>query len=276
MTSSDPGPIVQRILLGIELTTVRDGLGMSQAEAARDLGWSAGKLSKIEHGDAKLSDRDLERAVAVYRIDADHGERLQELATEARRKLPPSRVREWAAKYVNLERSATRLDMVQFDMFPGAMQTEEYARAVLTRSVTIPRSSVDVMARDRARRADRFRTDERCRVRLIVGEEAIRRPVGGPEVMRAQLTFLLSVAQLPHVTVQALPLSGGAHASAGVAFTVVELLDGRARLVYVEGLTAADYLVREHVSTYSLAFESLTAAAMSPDATRELVESRLE
>ncbi|MDQ2789208.1 MAG: DUF5753 domain-containing protein [Actinomycetota bacterium] len=96
---------------------------------------------------------------------------------------------------------------------------------------------------------------------VVLGEEALRRTVGGPEVQRGQLLRLRELAELPNVTVQVMPLSGGAHTALGMSFIVLDL--GSSRTVYIEGLTSADYLVRpQHIQTYNLAFDRLRVASL--------------
>src|SRR5689334_13981880 len=85
MSETDPGPVVQRILLGADLRDAREAAGLSNAEASKALGWYTGKLSKIEQGDLKVSDKDLDAAILVYKIPKNRAHKLRQLATESRR-----------------------------------------------------------------------------------------------------------------------------------------------------------------------------------------------
>ncbi|TQM85570.1 helix-turn-helix protein [Saccharothrix saharensis] len=271
----DPGPVVQRILLGAELRDAREAAGLSSAEAGKALGWYSGKLSKVEQGDLQVSEKDLTKIVRIYGIPEAAAPELRRLATESRRKLPPARVPEHSVKYVNLERAATELKVFNIDCVPGVVQTADYARALLERSVTASATDVDRMAEDRAKRLAWMKSDGAPRLWLVLSEEALHREIGGPEVMRGQLAELRALARLPHVCVQVVPFDAGAHASHGVAFTILTLLAGRPGIVYVEGLTASDYLGREHVRTYTLAFDSLRADALSEQRTVEKINRRI-
>lgn len=275
MTLSDPGPAVQRILLGADLRDAREARGLSTAEATKELGWYAGKLSKIEQGDLLLGTKDLAATVRIYEIDAERERRLHALATDARRKLPPSRVPEWAAKYVSLVRAATELKIFYGDTFPGTVQNADYARSILSRSVTVSPAEVDRMVDERVQRAQRITSTESTRLWLVIGEEALHRQIGGRATLRGQLEHILKLAESPRVRVQVLPFDAGAHSSHGVAYTIVTLIEGRPGLVYVEGLTGSDYLGREHVHVYTLAYDNLRAAALSPEATIALVRRRV-
>jgi hypothetical protein len=149
-TQADLGPFVQRILLGARLRAARESIDLSTTDATRALGWYAGKLSKVEQGDVPTSDKDLATMIRIFKIEPKEAGELQRLASLARRKLPPSRVPEWAAKYVHLVAAASSLKLWNADAFPGTVQTADYARAQLQRMVTVPAADVNQMAQDRA------------------------------------------------------------------------------------------------------------------------------
>jgi hypothetical protein len=275
MKPSDPGPVVQRVLLGIDLRDAREDRGLSTADATKALGWYVGKLSKIEAGELKLNDRDLETAITLYGIGADRAEVLRRLAVDARRKLPPSRVPEWASRYVNLAAAATELKIWAIDGFPGTVQTADYARAILSRAVTVASSEVDRMAEERAQRVNRLTTPDSARLWLVVGEEALYRQVGGADTLRGQLEQVVRLAEHPNITVQVVPFDQGAHSSQGVAYSIVTLIEGRPGIVYVENLTGSDYLGRKHVRVYNLAFDNQRASALSEQRTIDLINRRI-
>ncbi|WP_165912822.1 helix-turn-helix domain-containing protein [Tamaricihabitans halophyticus] len=275
MAEQDPGPIVQRILLGAALRDAREDKGLSSTEATKKLGWYAGKLSKVEQGDKGVTDKDLAKAVAVYEIAKDREGVLKQLAAEARRKLPPSRVPEWATKYVNLVAAAAEIKLHLSDSFPGTVQTINYARAVLERSVVVSQADVERMAEERTRRVERL-ISANTRIWLVVGEEALYREIGSREVLREQLEHVRSLATAANVTLQVMPYDGGAHSCHGTPFTIISLIEGRPGIVYTEGLTGSDYLGGEHVRVYNLAYDNLRAAALSPDKTLALINRRIK
>ncbi|MGJ7905383.1 helix-turn-helix domain-containing protein [Actinopolyspora sp. H202] len=276
MTEEDPGPVVQRILLGAELREARESSGLSTSDATKRLGWYAGKLSKVEQGDKSVTDKELSKAIDVFDIARERADALKELAAEARRKLPPARVPEWATKYVNLIAAATELKLFFPDSFPGTVQTFEYAHAILSSAVIVAPADVDRMAEERSKRAERLMNSEATRLWLVIGEEALHREIGGKAVLRGQLEQMRSLAETPNTTVQIIPFDGGAHACHGTAFTIITLLEGRPGIVYSEGLTGSDYLGREHVRVYNLAYDNLRAAALSPQKTLEAINRRIE
>src|SRR5699024_8062837 len=111
------------------------------------------------------------------------------------------------------------------------------------------------MAEERERRADRYEAgDDGPRLWLVVGEEALYRQIGGPKVLRDQLEKARRLARLPNVTIQVIPFEGGAHPAHGAPFTIVNLIEDRPGIVYVENLSGSDYLGQEHTRAYNLAY----------------------
>ncbi|ASU81278.1 hypothetical protein CDG81_19200 [Actinopolyspora erythraea] len=275
VTEEDPGPVVQRILLGAELREARENSGLSTSDATKRLGWYAGKLSKVEQGDKSVTDKELAKAIDVFGIARERADALKGLAAEARRKLPPARVPEWATKYVNLIAAASELKLFFPDSFPGTVQTFDYAHAMLSGSVVVSRADVERMAEERVKRAKTLLNNEETRFWLIVGEEALHRQIGGKSVLREQLEQVRQFAESPNATVQMVPFDGGAHTCHGTSFTIITLLEGKPSIVYTEGLTGSDYLGREHVRVYNLAYDNLRAVALSPQKTLEAIERRI-
>ncbi len=259
-------------MLGEDLRELRDAAGLTSDDAAEALGWYRAKVSKVETGSAKITDADVERLIEVYRIDQDRAEQLRRLARDARRRLPPARVPDFAAKYVTLEASAADIKLYFGDFIPALFQTKDYARALLEPSVIVSPADVDQMADDRAARARRLSSGKGPLVWLVLGEEALRRQVGGPAVLLEQLRQLRTMATLPNVTLQVLKLESGAHPAVGMSFTILELGQQR-RIVYMESLTGSDYLTRPpHVRIYSLVFGRLQAMALGREESRALLD----
>jgi Domain of unknown function (DUF5753) len=100
----------------------------------------------------------------------------------------------------------------------------------------------------------------------VIDEGALRRPVGGAAVMRAQLERLVEVARLRHVTIQIVPFSRGGHAAAGGSFTVLRFSDPEVPdVVYIEQLTSALYLDKhEDVDHYMEVMNHLSTEALTP------------
>ena len=118
----------------------------------------------------------------------------------------------------------------------------------------------------RLKRQDLLTGSEPPQVWAVIDEGALRRPVGGTAVMRAQLKRLIEVAGLRHVTVQVVPFSRGGHAAAGGSFTVLRFAEPEVPdVVYIEQLTSALYLdKREDVDHYLEVMNNLSTEALTP------------
>lgn len=198
---------------------------------------------------------------------------MEGLGEEARRKTTPARVPDWASKYLSLEASATEIKLFFADFVPGMLQTRDYARAMLSTSVIVPPADVEQMAASRELRAERLRSGTPL-LWVVLGEEALRRTVGGPQIQREQLIRLRELTELPNVTIQVMPLSGGAHPALGMSFHLLDL--GHSWTVYIEGLTSADYLVRQHIPAYTLAFDRLRVASLGDRESLAIINTIIE
>jgi hypothetical protein len=115
------------------------------------------------------------------------------------------------------------------------------------------------------------------RLWAVLDEAVVRRPIGGQQVLRDQVSALVEAARLPHVRLQLVPFRAGGHAGAGGAFTLLRFSDpDLPDVVYIEQLTSALYLDRrEDLDHYALAMEQLSAQAAPPDRTPELLAAVL-
>jgi hypothetical protein len=116
------------------------------------------------------------------------------------------------------------------------------------------------------------------RLWAVIDEAALRRPVGGVEVMRGQLERLVEATKLPNVTLQVLPFASGAHSAMVGSFTVLRFPDRELPdVVYLEHLTSALYLDKpDQVDRYLHVMESVCVRAAPPDQTAELLEELIE
>jgi transcriptional regulator with XRE-family HTH domain len=259
-------------MLGSLLRELRVAAGVSSVELAQRLGLRPEKVSRLEAGNAVLTVEECEAFVVACGVSGGQGEELRALAVEARRRRPYTggRAPSWRARYPALEARAGDLRTFSPDFVPGPLQTAEYAGAVLSESVIVSAREAESMARDRARRLSRLSPG--ALLWVVLGEEALRRPVGGVGVQVAQLRHLVDLGGRANITVQVLPLVVGAHVALGLPFTVLALPDGR-QVVYLETLTSADYLTRpEQTSAYSLAFGRLQGAALDRAASRTMIQ----
>jgi transcriptional regulator with XRE-family HTH domain len=280
MVDGAGGPTVLRILLGTQLRRLREARGVTAQEAARAIRGSESKISRIELGRTSVREVDIVDLLALYGI-TDPGER-EELLTLANQANQPGWWHQyqdvlpsWFQAYVGLEESAESIRSYDSQFIPGLLQTEEYAAAVLT----LGDFSLDETQRLVVLRKERQRRFASGSLRLwaIVDEVALFRPVGSPQVLRAQLEHISEVCDQPGFALQMVPDSAGAFAAPGsfsiLRFAVPDLPE----VVYIEQLTSAMYLDKPmDVERYTAAMDKLSAISAPPEETKGIIRARLE
>ena len=150
---------------------------------------------------------------------------------------------QWFRTYVDLESAATLIRTYEGQFVPGLLQTDDYMRAVIHDASLESSEEVGRRVRLRMARQTLLTREHPPRLWAVVDEAALRRPVGGREVMRGQLERLLDATKLPNVTLQILPFAAGAHSAMVGAFSILRFADRELPdVVYLEHLTNAIYL----------------------------------
>jgi hypothetical protein len=244
------GPTAARILLGAHLRRLRENRGLTRAEAGEAIRSSESKISRMELARVGLKERDVLDLLTLYGV-CDPEERTAVLA-RAREAAAPSWWRSyadvmpnWFQRYLGLEATATLIRTYEVQFVPGLLQTEAYARAVVPLGPGNARDD-DIARRVRLRleRQQILTRPDPPKLWAVVDEAALRRPVGGPEVMRDQLEALIGiVTKMPNVRLQVLPLAAAGRVAAGGSFTLLRFAQpDLPDVVYLEQLTSALYL----------------------------------
>jgi hypothetical protein len=159
------------------------------------------------------------------------------------------------------------------------LQTDAYMRAVV-QGAHLDESAEELGRRVRLRMARQqlLTREQPPRVWAVIDEAALRRPVGGREVMAGQLERLIEATKLPNVTLQILPFEVGAHAAMLGAFSIMRFADRELPdVVYLEHLTNAVYLdKRDEAERYLDVMESICDESEPPARTVELLEKLLD
>jgi uncharacterized protein DUF5753/helix-turn-helix protein len=266
------GPTVPRMLVGIELHRFRDAAGISPEQAAYEIRASRSKISRMENGLVRFKERDVTDLLTLYGItDGQIRDRLVELARQANTPGWWSRygdiMADWFESYLGLETAATVIRTFELQFVHGLFQTEDYARAVTLLGHTgSSGDEIDRRVSLRLKRQDLLTSPNPPQVWSVLDEGALRRPVGGRQVMRAQLSYLAEAARMRHVTIQVVPFDRGGHAAAGGSFTVLRFSEPEVPdVVYLEQLTSALYLdKREDVDHYLEVMNHLSTEALTP------------
>jgi len=254
---------------------LREAAGTTIDQVAERLNCSASKISRIETGQSGVSSREVRDILAAYEVEGELAEWLVEMAREAKQ-------RGWwqlygtvlTSAYVGLEAAAAELRSFEPLVIPGLLQTEEYARAmVLAGWPDMSTEEVEQRIRVRMKRQSLLFQDDPLQLSIILDEAALRRPVGGIDAMRRQLDKLVNAAGLPHVTLQVLPLSAGAHGGMDGAFTIL-LFEEQANqnLVFAANGAGGLFLEKDdEIERYASIFAGLQRGALSPTRSIEMI-----
>ncbi|MGH3853826.1 MAG: helix-turn-helix domain-containing protein [Pseudonocardiaceae bacterium] len=277
-------PNAQRLQLAARLRRLREAAGQLQEHAAATLGCDTSKISRIEHGHSGLKAAELEKLLDLYQVTGPERQELLEVGKEARqrgrRKLYGDTLPGYFRRFIDLEADATEIRCYEGELVPGLLQTEDYARALI-RAALLGAEQTEVDRRVKIR-MDRHAILTRKappppRLWCMLDEAVFARPVGGLEVMRAQMEHLLKITTEPTtVTVQILPFSVGAHPALGASFSLFSLDTAVPVIGHMDTLAVPNtYIEREGVAILVEHFDRLRAIALGPEESREFILNRI-
>ncbi|MFD6285938.1 helix-turn-helix domain-containing protein [Streptomyces sp. NPDC060205] len=275
--ASNVNPTVRRRRLGQELRRLRELKGMTAEEVAERLLVSQSKISRLENGRRSISQRDVRDLCGVYEVeDVRIVDSLMQMAKDSRQQgwwhsfgdIPYS-------VYIGLETDAASLRVYDPLVVPGLLQTRPYAEALIQGALPeAAAGDIDKRVQVRLRRQERISDLENpLRLWAVLDEAALRRTVGNKQVMIEQLEHLVEMSHVPHVTVQVIPFSMGAHPGVSGQYAILEFPDAAdSSVVYIEGVTSDLYLEKANdVQKYSVMYEHLRAQALNADQSREFI-----
>ncbi|MFJ9557829.1 helix-turn-helix domain-containing protein [Nocardiopsis sp. NPDC101807] len=276
-------PTLRRRRLSAELKRAREEANITSTNAARLLGWAAGKLSMIENAEIqKVKADDLNKMLDLYQVtDPDKREALHALARDAK-------VRGWWSKYrevfgpqslPDFEAEASTIRTFESSVIPGLLQTPEYAHAVFQGGRYTGAEEIERRTQARMARREILTRFNPTKLRVVLDEAALRRFIGGPEVMVEQMRHLLHMAKLPNIDLQVLLFSTGAHNALIAPFSILEFpepLD--LPIVFIETATGGLFLeeadeVEQHTVTFSDAQGSAMSTAQSAKFIADVLKS---
>ncbi len=258
---------------GAELKRLRQRAGITQQQLAERTNYALAAVSAYETGTRIPSREFAESADKVFGTDGDLT-RLQGLVETVS-------VRPWFRDRVEVERRATEIWEYETYQIPGLLQTEDYARAIVSAvRPMLPADAIERAVALRMTRQEILEPDEAIpidqqnapRLWAVVDESALHRMVGNPEIMQAQREHLVAMAQRPNVTVQIIPSVAGPTCAFGRAFAVLISRNGSS-VAYFEDVGTARYVRdRDEVSRYMLIFEHLRASALDDKRSVKLIK----
>ncbi|WP_214403467.1 helix-turn-helix domain-containing protein [Pseudonocardia lacus] len=267
-------PMVLRLGLGMELRRRREAAGITVADAAEVIRASGAKISRMELGRVSFKQRDIADLLTLYRVD-DPAERetFLDLARSANApgwwQLYSDLLPTWFETYLGLEQAAAVIRAYSLVHVPGLLQTREYAQAVIGMAPAQRSSDIQRRVELRMRRQRILTRPDAPTLWALIDESALRRPVGGRAVARAQLAHLLEMNELATVTLQIIPWSYARHPQAGTPFTILRFPQfGVPDIVYQEHLSGAVYINdMTHVNIYRLALDRMVTNLDHPERT---------
>lgn len=278
------GSMAARRRLGRLLTELREAKGITQDVAAEYIERVPSTLYKMETGKPGVRIRikqDIHGLCELYEVDAATRDGLVQLA-EA------TKVKGWYQpfhdllvqtnfdSYIGLEQDAAELDTYTTQLVPGQLQTERYARALVSVPDTKERDEDEIERRVqlRLRRQDILTRPNPVRLTAVLSEAVLRQVVGGPDVMAEQLRHLAAMGERPNVSVRVLPFAAGLHDGLlADNFIVLRFPDGiEPPMVYSDVLLGSLWF-EEHseVTRFTRAFANIGESALDEEASREMI-----
>jgi transcriptional regulator with XRE-family HTH domain len=267
--------------LGRELRRLRDAAKLTLEEAGKRVGSSGSRIQRIESGDIKAKPGDVMELLDAYGLpmDAEPGRSLLVMARELRETGWWQRMDALPSKFATMiayEEEATDIRNFEPVLIPGLLQTEAYARAMITIGRETSEQSIEQRVGARmTRQAILTRKDRRPKLDVVISEAALLMEVGGVDVMREQLDHLTTAAARANITVRVLRFAAGEHAANHGGFLILGLGDNDPPLGYIDTLAGPLFLEsRSDTSRLSSVYNQLKELAMSPAESVEFIKER--
>jgi transcriptional regulator with XRE-family HTH domain len=263
-------PTIRRRRLSAELIRLREEAGFTVDEVGKRLEWSRGRLTHMETNKWVRPDTTNIRALLdLYGVtDPKVREAILDLARQSREKGWWAQYRDvFSGSLPGFEEEATQIRTYEALTVPGLLQTPEYAEAIFRAGQVLEDDETAIRRKVQARVARQQILIRRNAPQLwaVVDEAALRKAIGGHEVMREQLVHLSEMAKRPNITLQVLRDSIGAHASMHGPFVILDFPgDLDPSVVYLETATDNLFLERpQELQAYTLIYNRVVAAALS-------------
>ncbi len=275
-------PTVRRLRLAAELREIRESKGKSGDAVAAALKWSPSKISRYERARTGLHPREVARLLDYYQVTGARRALLLELAESAAQKgwweeygdsLPAD-----YQQFIGLEHEASSIDIWHVSAVPGLLQTEAYARRIISsysRVEPVPPGMIDRLVRVRMRRQQLLDRSAGPRMSVVLDESVLRRRVGDDSVMHEQMERLARDADRPGLTLRVLPLEAQ-HAVLGESFVIFGFGPDHNALLH-DVVSAEQLRTRFSVETeretflHRIVLQMLAESSLDPGASRDLI-----
>ncbi|MBB6417527.1 transcriptional regulator with XRE-family HTH domain [Streptomyces sp. AK010] len=274
------------MLVGVQLAGFREDARLAQDQAARAVGFSPAKLSRIESGKGRRppTENDVRALLELYGTEDYEASVLLKLLQRAgepgwwqrydKRLMP-----EWFDRLVGLQEAAATIRTFEIQYVPGLLQTPAYTKAVVERGLpNAPAGEVERRVELRRHRARLLSRTDAPQLWAIIDESVLLRVLGSTEVMREQLAHLVEMAQRSNVTLQIVPLSVTNASAPAIPITYLRFggLD-LPDVVYLEHIKSANFLEdRDETEEYRIALDRLADEALKPRDSMELLRQTMD
>ncbi|WP_037067559.1 helix-turn-helix domain-containing protein [Pseudonocardia acaciae] len=260
--------------VGLELRRLRTEAGKTLEDVGTVMEWSPSKVSRVETGESPILVRDVQLLSYLLGAEPEVSDALVDLVKAAK-------VKGWwepyrdvlGGNYIPFEAEADEVNEFQMEVVCGLLQTSAYARAIM-RGARLDADDEEIERRVQMRldRQEALAEEEPLRLWSIMSEGALRREIGGGDVLRAQLKHLAELTERPNIDVQVLPFDAGAHPAVTCLFTILRFDDAEP-LVFGNGLTTNPE-IEDPVEKQRMldAFDFLRAAAESPERSLRIIK----
>ena len=262
-------PVLSRRTLGSELRRLREAAGVAVSRAAEELDCSVSKISRMETGLSTPRRPEIDTLLRLYAAPNARDE-LVRLAGEGKQTAWYDSYGDLLApgsalhRFIGLEAGAALLRSYSPAAVPGLLQTEGYARAIITASRPgVPAHELETMIRMRLdRKGVLTRRPEPLRVAALLDESVLRRPAQGRGVMREQVEYLARIVDegSPGIELRLVPFEVGLHGLLGGAFQILSFEHGESDVIFFEGqdgggLQEKSDVVRAHAERLDAAWK---------------------
>ncbi|MFD9889938.1 helix-turn-helix transcriptional regulator [Amycolatopsis sp. NPDC059027] len=272
--TSGHSPTALKWWFAMEMRRMRDSAGLTRDEVARAVKGSVPAVGHIEAGRSLPKPLELDKMLEIFG-QSERADFFHDLRARAKRGkdwwigFEPS-IRAYFNLFLGLESSSPQIESWDALVPPGLFQTPEYAEAVIRAGRSgMPVKEVRRLVELRmTRQREVLEREQPAKVWSVIDEAALRRVVGSPEVTKAQLERLATLAERPGIDLQILPLGAGAHNGTEGTFTILTAppeLANYPGCVYVETLVRGYYYEElEEITQYRNALTRLRVQATKP------------
>ncbi|GAA3965594.1 helix-turn-helix transcriptional regulator [Actinomadura viridis] len=279
--SASPRPSVRQRRLAAELRRIREQIGLTGDEVADRLDWSTAKVSRIENARTGAKIADVRLLLDLYEVGGARREEIIALAHDAAERGWWEEYRDLIGgypDYIAMEAEASLIRQWETHTIPGLLQTEDYARTVVSGWNTIaatPPREIDRRVEVRMRRQEILRREpSSVELWIVIDESALWRLVGDDSVMAHQMRHLFTVTKLPNVRVQIFPMSAQ-HPLMEGSFTLLEFAASHditfPDIVHTESLAVSHFEDEVTTHLYRLAHDTLAESALEPAESRDMI-----